>query len=98
MNTEDPKYKLTNVAGGTAAARRDALVGGGPLTTSTAHHLAIARPQKVVVLPTGNCAWSQHYYEYIIIDALELDAALAARDMAWILLPAPSREPFLGCM
>ena len=82
----DAKYAMTYDAAGGAAARRDSLVGGGPLKLSNGHYLATAIPQWVSNTSGGVVTITQHVTEYVFLNVLTWEESLVTRNMAWYIL------------
>ena len=77
---------MTYDAASGAAARRDSLVGGGPLKLSNGHYLITALPQWVSNTSGGVATITQHVTEYIFLNVLTWEESLVTRNLAWYIL------------
>ena len=70
--------------GGTAVAKRDSLVGAGPLKVQLEHYFAKVLPAThVPALGGGELGIDLRKIEFVVLDSLDWSAALMARDLRW---------------
>ena len=78
------KYLVSYTVGGTAVAKRDSLVGAGPLKVQLEHYFAKVLPATdVPALGGGELGIDLRKIEFVVLDSLDWSAALMARDLRW---------------
>ena len=82
-----PKFKFEYTAGGTAAAKRDTLTGGGQLVIANGHYMQVAMSVLCTSAGGADFYYPQHHLEYIFLDVFDWPDAAKQRNFLWVLLP-----------
>ena len=89
MISADKRYTIAHTVSGNATARRDSLVGEGPLKISDEHFFVKALPpEEVPSRGGGENEWTMRKTEFLFLEHLDWAPELMARSFCWSMLPA----------